>query len=139
MKQRLKITGLKYRKFRTEWIWNKVIKKSSIKSKIFPFQILKSHKFTFHKISFPDLFPSPHLNPLQKIPGEWKRKKKMKDCILITMCISVTDARNYDIKNDFHCFLLLLLPHREKLLLLLLFKALMNTGKFFYSFSNQRR
>lgn len=57
----------------------------------------------------------------------------MKDCILITMCISVTDAWNYDIKNDFHCFLLLLLhtrrDEREKLFLLLLFEALMNTGE----------
>lgn len=32
----------------------------------------------------------------------------MKDVILITTCISVTDAYYYDIKNDFNCLKMLL-------------------------------
>lgn len=61
--------------------------------------------------------------PLTKIKGNkkikserwWRRmmKKKMKDCVLITMCISVTDAWNYDIKNDFHCSKLMLLNEKK--------------------------
>lgn len=32
----------------------------------------------------------------------------MKDVVLITSCISVTDAYYYDIKNDFNCLKMLL-------------------------------
>lgn len=42
---------------------------------------------------------------------EWGRasgEEDMKDVILITTCISVTDAYYYDIRNDFNCFKMLL-------------------------------